>query len=178
MPVPLLVMLAAGQLAGASPSAACTRAAAVAERRWGLPDHLLLAIGRVESGWPDPATGQAQPWPWSADAAGQDYVFRSAAEAATVVGYLQHYGVASIDVGCFQVNLHYHPDAFRSRGAGIRPAGQRRLRRPLPAPAVRAQRRLGTRDRRLPLRRPGAGRSATGQGDAGLDRGRWPIELD
>jgi hypothetical protein len=94
------------------PAAACVRAAAAAERRWGLPAHLLEAIGEVESGRRDRASGSRLPWPWSINVAGTGYVFGGAAEAGAVVGLFRSHGVASIDVGCFQVNLHYHPGAF------------------------------------------------------------------
>ncbi len=114
--------LVVGTPMASSPSEACLRAAAAAEQRWALPPNLLLAIGRVESGLRDPATGQVQPWPWSANVAGQDYVFNSAAEVGAVVGFLRARGIASIDVGCFQVNLHYHPAAFASVAAGFDPA--------------------------------------------------------
>ncbi len=56
------------------------------------------------------------------DAAGTGYVFASAAEAAAVVGFLRERGIASIDVGCFQVNLQHHPAAFGSLAAGFDPA--------------------------------------------------------
>ena len=40
--------------------------------------------------------------------------FDSKAEAITAVRSLQASGVRSIDVGCMQVNLMHHPDAFAS----------------------------------------------------------------
>ncbi len=118
-----MVAAAAGAAAAgpASPSETCRRAAALAERRWALPENLLLAIGRVESGRVDEATGEVQPWPWSANAAGSPYVFASVAEAGAVVGFLRERGIASIDVGCFQVNLHHHPTAFGSVAEGFDP---------------------------------------------------------
>ncbi len=105
----------------AGPSETCLRAAAAAERRWSLPSNLLLAIGQVESGRSDGATGQVQPWPWSANVAGAAYVFNTAAEAGVVVDFLRGRGIGSIDVGCFQVNLHYHPAAFASVAQGFDP---------------------------------------------------------
>ena len=108
-------------MAADNPSAACVRAAATAERRWALPAHLLLAIGTVESGRRDPATGQTLPWPWSANAGGTSYIFAQADEASRVVGWLQARGVGSIDVGCFQVNLHHHPGAFAGVAQGFDP---------------------------------------------------------
>ncbi len=113
------------QLAGvappAEPAAACMRAAAVAERRWQLPPHLLAAIGRVESGQSDQATGRVLPWPWTANVDGADHVFASADEATAAVEGLRANGVSSIDIGCFQVNLRYHPQAFSSVAQGFQP---------------------------------------------------------
>ncbi len=105
----------------AGPSEACLEAAREAEQRWGLPTNLLRAIGAVETGRADGQTGRLEPWPWSANAGGAPYVFASAAEARAVVGFLRERGIASIDVGCFQVNLHFHPAAFASTAQGFEP---------------------------------------------------------
>ena len=120
--------LIAGHLSGGTtcppptdPALACQCEAAAAELHWGLPTHLLLAIGQVESGRRDPGTGRVLPWPWSIHAGDADYVLRTPAEAATVAGLFQSHGIASIDVGCFQVNLHYHPSAFASLAQGFDP---------------------------------------------------------
>ncbi len=104
------------------PAMQCLAAAALAEQRWHLPAGVLAAIGEVESGRPDAASGTAQPWPWTANVAGLDYVFGSALEAVNVVGFLRARGIGSIDVGCFQVNLHHHPQAFASVREGFDPA--------------------------------------------------------
>lgn len=85
-----------------------------AEKASAIPDRLLAAIGIVESGRTDPAGGGVHPWPWSINAAGQDIVFASKQEAIATVRQLQAQGTASIDVGCMQVNLLQHPDAFAS----------------------------------------------------------------
>jgi hypothetical protein len=90
----------------------CTEAAAQAEREAGLPSGLLLAIGRVESGRPDPATGTVVPWPWTTNSAGVGHFFATEADALDWLRDAQMRGVQSIDVGCFQVNLFFHPDAF------------------------------------------------------------------
>ncbi len=126
MRLAIVGILIAGQLAwsahaAASPADACVQAAAVAEQRWALPPHLLLAIGRVETGRRDDTTGQVQPWPWSANAVGVGYTFASLPEARTVVGILHARGIDSIDIGCFQINLHHHPYAFASIAEGFDP---------------------------------------------------------
>ncbi len=92
----------------------CGTAARATEQASGLPDRLLLAIGRAESGRYDPATRTTMPWPWTVNAQGIGHYFASRDEATGFVRGLQAQGVRSIDVGCFQVNLLYHPGAFAS----------------------------------------------------------------
>src|SRR4051812_12117643 len=90
----------------------CDAAAAQAERDWHVPSGLLSAIGRIESGRFDPAAGRVAAWPWTINAAGQGSYFDSAAAAIEMVRALLMRGIGSIDVGCFQINLMYHPGAF------------------------------------------------------------------
>lgn len=92
----------------------CSQAAIVAEAEQGLPHGLLRAIGLVETGHHDPATGADMSWPWAIDVNGQDHFFNTAAEAVARVQDLVAQGLRSIDVGCFQINLAYHPAAFSS----------------------------------------------------------------
>ncbi|MGG5886914.1 hypothetical protein ACLF3G_07205 [Falsiroseomonas sp. HC035] len=93
------------------PWTACARAIAAAEARSGIPDGLLLAIARVESGRARPGGGTA-PWPFALNAGGEGLFPESAAEAVETVQALRAAGRRSIDVGCMQVNLVYHPEAF------------------------------------------------------------------
>ena len=99
---------------GAAPGVDCRAAAAAFEQSAKLPPGLLLAIGQVESGRADETTGEINPWPWATNNAGEGHFFASAQEATAWVAAEQAVGNRSIDVGCFQVNLHYHPDAFGS----------------------------------------------------------------
>jgi hypothetical protein len=104
----------AGAAAAPSPGAQCVAAIGAAEQQEAIPGHLLAAIGLVESGRRDAATDRWMPWPWAIDVNGQDSYFSSAAEAIAAVGALQARGVHSIDVGCVQINLAQHPDAFET----------------------------------------------------------------
>jgi Transglycosylase SLT domain len=104
----------------------CRSAAQVFEQSAGLPPGLLVAIGQVESGRLDPATGRVDPWPWAANHAGEGRYFASAPEAIAWVAAQQALGNRSIDVGCFQVNLQYHPDAFASLAEAFDPAANAR----------------------------------------------------
>lgn len=94
--------------------ALCDSAILAAETSWRLPPRLLEAIAEVESGRPDSATGRLQPWPWTINAEGVGAFFASKAQAIAAVRTLQARGVRSIDVGCLQVNLMFHPAAFAS----------------------------------------------------------------
>lgn len=104
------------------PPALCEQAAAAAEHAQALPDGLLAAIGLVESGRPDPQTGARVPWPWTIDFAGFGLFFDSKQEAIAAAETIQLLGITSIDIGCMQVNLFYHPDAFPSLDAAFEPA--------------------------------------------------------
>lgn len=96
-----------------APADLCRAAIAGAERQSHVPDRLMAAIGVVESGKRD-ASGVMSPWPWTINAEGVGQWFDSKAEAVAAVRALQARGVRSIDVGCMQVNLLHHPDAFGS----------------------------------------------------------------
>jgi len=98
----------------ATPGWLCGQAIAAAERRVFLPPRLLDAIAHVESGRRDAATGRVAPWPWTVNAEGQGYFFETKAQAIAAVRDMQARGIRSIDVGCMQVNLMHHPDAFPS----------------------------------------------------------------
>jgi hypothetical protein len=114
--LPLLFLLAPATAAASpppSPSLLCETAIAGAERTLRLPLRLLGAIAQVESGRPDDA-GNVRPWPWTIDAEGSGQYFASKQQAIDAVRTLQARGVHSIDVGCMQVNLMYHPNAFAS----------------------------------------------------------------
>ena len=73
----------------------------------------MAAIGRIESGRRAP-DGAVNPWPWSINAEGTDYVYETKDAVIAAVRALQAKGVRSIDVGCMQVNLLQHPQAFAS----------------------------------------------------------------
>ncbi len=73
-----------------------------AEVAQGVPRGLLTAIGYVESGMD----------PLAINADGVGYHPRSVGEAVSLVRQLRRAGAHYIDVGCMQIDLHYHPDAF------------------------------------------------------------------
>jgi len=92
----------------------CERAGVAMEQANGLPPGLLLAIGRVESGRWDSMRSRVTAWPWTINAAGKGLWFATKDDAARTVKEFLNGGTRSIDVGCFQINLLWHPTAFSS----------------------------------------------------------------
>lgn len=90
----------------------CTQHMPLQETKFGIPRHLLLAIGSNESGRYHKGINAVVPWPWTVNAAGKGYYFDSKQEAITAVTKLRAQGIESIDVGCMQVNLKHHAQAF------------------------------------------------------------------
>jgi len=104
-----------------SPSLFCETAIAAAEKGTGLPPRMMTAIALTESGRLDSASGRVRPWPWTVNAEGTGHYFSSREQAVAAVRAFQARGVQSIDVGCMQVNLMYHPAAFASIEAAFDP---------------------------------------------------------
>jgi hypothetical protein len=105
-----------------SPGEQCAAAIQSAQAREKIPGGRLAAIGRVESGRRDPASGRWLPWPWTVDVGGKGMFFDSAAEAIAAVQSLQAQGIRTIDVGCVQVDLAWHPNAFTTLDQAFDPA--------------------------------------------------------
>ena len=108
-----------------TPSQMCRQAVLSTERAFKLPEHLMAAIARVESGRID-AQGVVHPWPWTINAEGAGHYYETKAEAIAAVQALQARGVKSVDVGCMQVNLMHHPDAFASLDMAFDPMANAR----------------------------------------------------
>lgn len=106
----LALLLAAPAASWAS--GGCLAAASAAEREAQVPAQLLAAIGIVESGRPDPLSGRLSPWPWSVNVDGAGFTFDNEGAAEAFVADELAAGARHVDVGCFQVDLEDHPDAF------------------------------------------------------------------
>ena len=99
----------------------CTRYMPRYERQYGIPTHLLSAIASTESGRYHQGLKIKLPWPWTINAEGKGYFFDSKAEAITAARKLRARGVQSMDVGCMQVNLYHHAQAFASLEQAFEP---------------------------------------------------------
>lgn len=98
----------------------CIAAIRQAEAAYGIPTDLLLAIGLQEAGMS--YNGSMTIWPWSLNVEGRGVRFDTRAEAEAFLAGELAQGRQSIDVGCLQINLRWHPDAFPTPAAGFDPA--------------------------------------------------------
>lgn len=100
---------------------ACLTAIVRVSHESGLPFSLLMAIGQVESGRRDKVSRRILPWPWTINAAGGGHFYATKQAAVAAVHRLRGKGVAPIDVGCMQIDLHHHPHAFASLNEAFDP---------------------------------------------------------
>lgn len=121
----MLLVAAVSYVCTAVPSFAdyvnCEAYAAQASQRHGLPDGLLRAIARTESGRSLGKDG-LRAWPWTSNIKGKGFYYASKEEALAHLIPLVQKGVTSFDVGCMQLNFRWHGDNFDSLSDMIDPA--------------------------------------------------------
>jgi hypothetical protein len=92
------------------PAALCDAAAAEASRASGVPLRVMQAITRAETG--RTLRGVLSPWPWTVNHAGDGHWFAHRSDALDYVVRARTEGAGNLDIGCFQINLHWHGHAF------------------------------------------------------------------
>lgn len=118
----LLALLGAAKPALALDDAlVCGQETARQEKLQAIPDRLLHAISLVESGRWDEEHRATLAWPWTVMAEGEGRFLPSKEAAVAEVRKLRARGVRNIDVGCMQVNLLAHPDAFATLDEAFEP---------------------------------------------------------
>ena len=110
---PLLVSAAPKQITG-NDWIFCDFQTHKVERDMGIPTHLLKSISLAETGRWDEQKQVNFTWPWTVTALGVGNYFQSKIEAIQYVRFLKANAITNIDVGCMQINLHYHGNAFTS----------------------------------------------------------------
>ncbi|ETX28915.1 transglycosylase SLT domain-containing protein [Roseivivax isoporae] len=100
-------------------SGICIRAILDAQQRHGIPGNILLGIGLQEAGLMQ--NGELTVWPWAVNSEGAGYHFDTLHGALDFIAKEHARGVSSIDVGCLQINMRWHPDAFDDVRDGFRP---------------------------------------------------------
>ena len=90
----------------------CDEAALRAATTHSVPETVMLAITRVETGR-DQGGGLA-PWPWAINMAGEGYWPATRDGAVALAQGALSEGRQNIDIGCFQLNMRWHAQAFAS----------------------------------------------------------------
>lgn len=102
-------------------SSKCSRYFALYEDVFHMPSNLIRAVAVTESGKYIKSAGRPMPWPWTINVHGKGYRYANKREAVRAVNEFRAKGATSIDVGCMQVNLLYHPEAFRNLDQAFEP---------------------------------------------------------
>ena len=95
----------------------CFEATRKIEAKYNIPPHILSAIALTESGRTNnysKTTKVRTPWPWTANVQGTGRYFKSRTEALLTFKHLIATNNNMFDVGCMQINWHYHKEAFNS----------------------------------------------------------------
>lgn len=92
----------------------CTKYLRHFESYYNIPHKLLEAVALNETGRYHKNMEETLPWPWSVNFLGKSYYFDSKYEAVYFVKKIISKGIKNIDVGCMQVNLHHHGNAFKN----------------------------------------------------------------
>jgi hypothetical protein len=93
------------------------------EKKYGLPGNSLHAISLHETAKKHPRHNISLVWPWTVmnNKEGKSYHFRTQNEAIRYVRMQFMMGNNNIDVGCMQINLKHHPEAFSSLNQAFSP---------------------------------------------------------
>jgi hypothetical protein len=100
----------------------CKNEVTSSEAKKGLPKHLLRAISYAETGRWHKGKQEIIAWPWTVYSEGRGRYLPTKDAAIEEVQQLQAKGVTNIDVGCMQINLHFHPNAFDNLEDAFDPA--------------------------------------------------------
>lgn len=101
--------------AGAGETNVCEREMTQAASRHGIPLGVLYAVGMTESG----SKGSLRPYAMNIE--GRSYFAGSVAEAVSRFEAERRKGARLIDLGCMQINYHYHGREFASVAAMLDP---------------------------------------------------------
>ena len=115
-----LALLAAAS-ARADDGDLCLDEIAKQEAKYGMPDGVLKAIARVESSGSPYATSITKPWPWTLNVGGAPHYYPTKDAALTALTSFKAASDVNIDVGCMQISLRHHPNAFPDLASALDP---------------------------------------------------------
>lgn len=85
----------------------CTPYIGQAEKVYGIPHGLLQSVALAESG------KNGIPWPWAVNRSGVAYYPNTYEEALTYIKDYRGKARPDVAVGCMQLHMRYHADAFK-----------------------------------------------------------------
>lgn len=115
LPTALLAAFISSAPPAAAAGNACEAAILDASQRYGIPVAILYAVGLTETG----RRGSLQPYALNIE--GEAVFPATAAEARRVFREARSRGKVLIDLGCMQINHHYHGERFASLDAMLDP---------------------------------------------------------
>jgi len=92
------------------------------EKKFNIPSNTLHSIALKESGKKHKTHNLRVVWPWTVNIEGKGYYFNTKREAVNFVRKQIIRGRESIDVGCMQINLRHHLEAFNSLDQAFEPS--------------------------------------------------------
>ncbi|MCO6187110.1 transglycosylase SLT domain-containing protein [Rhizobium sp. L1K21] len=101
--------------AEAAPSGLCEREIRAAAAKYGIPEGILYSVGLTETG----NKGSLQPWALNIE--GKAVFAKSPGAALQAFKDARGRGAVLIDLGCMQINQHYHGKEFTSIGEMLEP---------------------------------------------------------
>jgi soluble lytic murein transglycosylase-like protein len=91
------------------------------EQKFKIPQNILRSIALKESGKKHSKNNNIIIWPWTVNVEGKGYYFRNKKEAIKFVKNQIKTNKEIIDVGCMQINLKHHINAFDSIDKAFEP---------------------------------------------------------
>jgi len=85
-----------------------------------MPAGLLKGIARVESSG-SPYGEITKPWPWTMNVGGAPHYYPTKEAALIALQTFKAESNVNIDVGCMQISLRHHPNAFPDLAAALDP---------------------------------------------------------
>ncbi|WP_347938845.1 lytic transglycosylase domain-containing protein [Rickettsia oklahomensis] len=92
----------------------CSKLFPYFEQKFNIPSNTLHSIALKESGKKHTTRKIRIVWPWTVNVEGKSYYFNSKRQAVGFVRIELIKGRESIDIGCMQINLRHHLEAFDS----------------------------------------------------------------
>lgn len=109
----VFAVLAQAAMPAAARAVDCEQMAARTAALHGIPEGLMPAIARVETGLKQGDRG-VRAWPWTLNVQGKGYYFKTRKEALDKLKAVLKEGVRNVDVGCMQINYRWHAENFAS----------------------------------------------------------------